>query len=153
MKQKRFRLAGVLEYRERLEEEASRRLAAIARRLAAEEARRHSAECDLASTSELLRTSHRSLASEDLRMYYLRVDFLSRSIHIHEATIMNIKTQVETARAELVKAAKERSILERLKERHDATHTAETVRAELSALDDANNRRPNFSFKHLGESS
>jgi flagellar export protein FliJ len=153
MKKKRFRLAGVLEYRERLEEEASRRLAAIARRLAGEEARRLSAERDLDSTSELLRTSHRSLASDELRMHYLRLDFLSRSIHIHELTIMNIKTEVETARAELVKVAKERRVVERLKERHDARYTAETVRAEHSALDDANNRRPNFSLERLGESS
>jgi len=151
MKEKRFRLAGVLEYRERLEEEASRRFAAIARRLAGEEARRRSAESNLACTSEFIRTSHRSLATDELRMHYLRVEFLSHSIHIHEVTIMNIKTEVESARAELVKAAKERRILERLKERHEARYTAETIAAELSALDDANNRRPNFSLEFLGE--
>ena len=151
MKEQRFRLAGVLEYRERLEDEASRRLAAIARRLASEEARRRCTESDLVFTSAFLRASHRSLASDELRMHYLRVEFLARSIHIHEVTIMNIKTEEESARAELVKAAKERRVLERLKERHDARYTAETVAAELSALDDANNRRPNFSLDFLGE--
>jgi flagellar FliJ protein len=153
VKKREFRLSSVLEYREQLEETAQQELALIARRLAIEEATLEGLEQDLVCMSEILRTSHQSLSSDELRMHYLRVDFLSRSIHAHQVTIMNVKIELEAARIELVQAAKNRKMLETLKERYEAEYAAETIREEHSVLDDTNNRRPHFSLEELREKS
>jgi flagellar FliJ protein len=153
VKKREFRLASVLEYRKQIEEAAQQQVALIGRRLALEEATLLGLEQDLICTSELLRSSHRSLSSDELRMHYLRVDFLSRSIHEHQVTIMNVKIELEAARAELVQAAKNRRMLETLKERYEAEYAAETIREEHSTLDDANNRRSHFSLEELREKS
>jgi len=151
MKKNTFRLNNVLEYRERLEEEAQQQLARIDRRLAAEEATLSALETDFADLTDMLRSSHHTLSSDDLRMHYARVDFLARSIRTHEVTIMNVKMEQEAARAELLKAAKNRRMLETLKERHDRSHSAETIRLEHAYLDDANGRRSHFTLEHTRE--
>ena len=149
MRKYEFRLANILEHRERLEEEAQQHLARIERRLAAEEATLHALELDFDELTGVLRTSHKTLSHDDLRMHYARADFLARSIRTREVTIMNVKMEQEAARTDLLNAAKDRRILETLKERREADHTAESVRLEHAHLDDANSRRSHFTLEHM----
>jgi flagellar FliJ protein len=153
VKKRDFRLASVLEYRKQIEDAAQQQFAEQARRLASEKASLRELESDHVRTSELLRASHRSLSSDELHMHYARVDFLARSIRAQQVTITHVKTELEAARVELVQAAKNRRMLETLKERHKAEYAAETIREEHSTLDDANNRRSHFSLEELREKS
>lgn len=153
MKKYAFRLDSVLQHRERLEEEATQHLAGIRRRLAAEEDTMRDVEQAYAVLTETLRDTHTKLDHDDLRMYYARADYLARSIRALELSIINIRMEQEAARNELLKTAKDRRILETLKERGQADHTAQSVRLEHAHLDDANNRRSHFALEHTKEHS
>ena len=151
MKKYQFRLTSVLEHRERLEEEAQQNLARVERRLSIEIEKLGVLQHDCEGLTQILRTSHQTLAHDELRMHYARADFLARSIQAAEVTIMNMKMEQEAARSELMKASKDRRMLETLKERRQADHLAETIRLEHASLDDANNRRSQFTLENMRE--
>ena len=149
MKQPHFRLNTVLEHRERLEDEAQMHMARIERRLVGEQEVLRAIEAEFEDVTHTLRNCHQDMSHDDLRMSYSRADFLARSIRTHEVTIMNVKMELEAARQELLKAAKDRRVLETLKERRHTAYMAEVVRIEHAHLDDANNRRPPSALEHM----
>jgi len=136
-----FRLAPVLRHRERIEEEKKQLLATAQRALAqAEEQRQQLRDRREALAMELI-VEHRKLDAEGLRLAYGHLDFLAREITAADWHVANCVRAVDQAREVLVRATKDRKILDRLRERQKEAFDREQLRLEQRDLDDANSRR------------
>jgi flagellar FliJ protein len=136
-----FRLAPVLRQRERVEETRKQLLAAAQRALAdAEKERARLRDRREALARELI-ADHRKLDGETLRLIYGHLDFLAREIAAADRRVATCAAAVEEARAALLRASKDRKILDRLRERQREVFDLEQMRHEHRELDDANARR------------
>lgn len=135
-----FRLAPVLRYRERIEEEKKQLLAAAQRTLAEAEARRQSLRVRREALARELVSRHRKLDAETLRLTYAHLDFLAREITAADWEVSNCSKAVDAARDVLVRATKDRKILDRLRDRKKTAFEREEARLENHQLDDANSR-------------
>lgn len=136
-----FRLAPVLRQRERIEEEKKQLLAIAQRTLAqAEEHRQQLRDRREALAYELI-AEHRKLDVEGLRMAYAHLDFLAREITAADWHVASCSRAVDVARDVLVRATKDRKILDRLRERQKEAFDYEQQRIEQRDLDEANSRR------------
>ena len=135
-----FRLAPVLRYRERIEEEKKQLLAAAQRTLAEAEARRQALRRRREALARELVSRHRKLDAETLRLTYAHLDFLAREINAADWDVSNCTKAVDVARDVLVRATKDRKILDRLRDRKKTAFEREEARIENHQLDDANSR-------------
>jgi flagellar protein FliJ len=141
MKQFKFTLQPVLEHRERIEDEKEQIVAT--RRRAHDEAR---AELERLNNEFRkhegdLRTHHRELKTEELRLHYAHLQYLDRVIDAQIRTVAERQAALERARRDLIAASKERKVVDKLKERRKAAFIAEELRQEQIELDDTNARR------------
>jgi flagellar FliJ protein len=136
-----FRLAPVLRQRERIEEEKKQLLAAAQRTLAEAEAQRQKLRTRRESLAHELIVRHRDLDGETLRLTYGHLDFLARELSTADFQVAICARAVDEARAALVRATKDRKILDRLRERQRENFELEQARIEQRELDDANARR------------
>jgi len=136
-----FSLQAVLELRERVEEEKQQVLGQRQRELQAAQEELARLNSEFRRHSGILRDDHKSLASDELRAYYAHLEFLDRSITIQHGVVSQRRTAVERARADVIAAAKERKVIEKLKDRRFEEHRALEAAFEQKELDDANNRR------------
>ena len=136
----RFRLDPVLGHRERLESaRAGDHARALADRLAAEGQRDELiARRDL--TRDRLVREHASLDGDELRATYVHLDYLDRAIVAAQERVDACAAETERARLRLVDAAKDRKVLETLKERRREAFTLEASLADQRELDDLNAR-------------
>lgn len=136
-----FRLAPVLRHRERIEEQKKTLLAAAQRTLAeAEERRQQLRDRREALAAELI-AEHKKLDVETLRLTYAHLDFLAREITAADWHVANCVRAVDQAREALVRATKDRKVLDRLRERQKEAWESEQMRIEQNELDEANARR------------
>ena len=135
-----FRLAPVLRYRERIEEEKKQLLAAAQRALAEAEAKRQALRGRREALARELVARHRKLDAETLRLTYAHLDFLAREINAADWNVSNCTKAVDVARDVLVRATKDRKILDRLRDRKKTAFDREEARFENHQLDDANSR-------------
>lgn len=133
-----FRLAPVLRYRERIEEEKKLLLAAAQRTLAEAEAERQRLRDRREGLARELVAGHREFDAETLRMTYAHLDFLAREINAADWRVAQCRQAVDTARGILVRASKDRKILDRLRERARENFNREQLRLEQNDLDEAN---------------
>lgn len=148
-----FSLQKVLDYRQRLEEQAIRAFAEAQRQLHNEQA---VLEHLLLSREACLNLSHRThrLTVEmlDVEQKYLSV--LEERIQQQHQRIEEAKALLERRRQELIVAQRERKILERLREKQYELWRQELLRAEQKALDDLASVRavlkPSELAMHLG---
>jgi flagellar FliJ protein len=143
-----FRLAPVLRYRERVEEEKKLLLAAAQRTLAKAEAKRQALRDRREALARELVSRHRKLDAETLRLTYAHLDFLAREINAADWEVANCSKAVDAAREALVRATKDRKILDRLRERKKTAFDREQGRLENHELDDANSRH--YARTHQG---
>ncbi|HEY1729793.1 MAG TPA: flagellar export protein FliJ [Candidatus Baltobacteraceae bacterium] len=136
-----FRLAPVLRQRERIEEQKKQLLAREQRVLADAEARREMLRTRRENLARELIAEHRKLDAEGLRLAYGHLDFLAREITGADYHVAACQQAVERARAVLVRATKDRKILDRLQERQREAFKVEQLRLEQRELDDDNARR------------
>lgn len=136
-----FRLAPALRQRERIEEEKKQLLAAARRALAEAEAQRAQLRNRRESLARELIAQHRKLDAESLRLAYAHLDFLARELSTADWHVAMCARAVEEAREVLVRASKDRKILDRLRERQQEAFDLEQARIEQRELDDANARR------------
>lgn len=141
MKKFAFSLEPVLEQRKRIEEEKQQIVAH--RRLAADEAESELKRLndEFRTSSDALRENHRGLDAETLRLHYAHLQFLDRTIVSQIQIVAERRVALERARADLLAAAKERKVVEKLKERRREAHVAQEARIEQNELDDGNARR------------
>jgi len=148
-----FRLAPVLRQRERVEEQKKLFLAREQRVLADAEARREMLRTRRERLARELIAEHRKLDIEGLRLAYAHLEFLAREITAADYHVAACQQAVERAREVLVRATKDRKILDRLQERQLEAFKREELRLEQRELDDDNARRyirSSQSVRHQG---
>ena len=143
-----FRLAPVLRQRERIEEQKKQLLAAAQRALADAEAQRDQLKIRREMLARELIEEHRNLDAEGLRLAYAHLDFLAREIRAADYLVASRTRELNLAREILVRATKDRKILDRLQERQKEAFDLEQSRIEQRDLDDANSRRYDRSSTH-----
>jgi flagellar protein FliJ len=136
-----FRLAPVLHQRERVEEQKRLFLAREQRVLADAQARREMLRGRREALARELIFEHRKLDIEGLRLAYAHLDFLAREITAADWHVSACEQAVDRAREVLVRATKDRKILDRLQERQREAFRTEQLRVEQRELDDDNARR------------
>jgi flagellar export protein FliJ len=136
----RFRLDPVLGHRERVERErAGEHAQALADQLAAQRMYDEIVE----KRDELrvrLVSEHARFDAETLRATYTHLDYLDRAIVAALQRVDACVAETERARQRLVAAAKDRKVLETLKERRQEAFQLDAALADQRELDDQNAR-------------
>jgi flagellar FliJ protein len=136
----RFRLDPVLHHRERLERErAGEHAHKLAARIAAEQARDDLIARRDAARDRLIR-EHATFDVVELRATYVHLDYLDRAIVAAQQKVDAAAAEAERARTKLVAAARDRQVLDTLKERRREAFVLEENRVEQRELDDLNAR-------------
>jgi flagellar FliJ protein len=141
MKKFKFNLEPVRDLRQRIEEEKQQILGERERELQAAENELAHLNSEFKRYSAALRHGHKSLTSDELRSHYAHLEYLDRCITMQHGVVLQRRTAVERARADLVEASKERKVIEKLKDKRLEEHRALEAVIEQKELDDANNRR------------
>ena len=136
----RFRLDPVLGLRERTERERAGEHARVLAAQLAEEQRRDELIARRDDLREQLMRDHNRWDADTLRMTYAHLAYLDRVIVEAHERVDAAKLKTEAARLRLVAAAKDRKVLETLKERRKEAFTLEAALAEQRELDDQNAR-------------
>ncbi len=130
-----FSLQKVLDYRQRLEEQAIRHFAEAQRRLQAEQL----LLAQLIQTRQdcLMRSERRHrLPIPMLEVEQTYLSALEERIEQQVQRVAEAEEALEARRQELVEAQRERKALERLREKHYEQWRQELLRSEQKALDD-----------------
>ena len=136
----RFRLDPVLGHRERVERErAGEHAQALADQLAAQRMYDEIVEKRDELRLRLVR-EHAHFDAETLRSTYTHLDYLDRAIIASLQRVEACAAETERARVRLVAAAKDRKVLETLKERRQEAHQLDAALADQRELDDQNAR-------------
>jgi flagellar export protein FliJ len=136
----RFRLDPVLGHRERLERErAGEHAKALAVQLAAEQARDELLARRDAARDRLLR-EHRTLDVIELRATYVHLEYVDRAIVTAGQRITAAEAETEQARQRLIVAARDRKVLETLKDRRREAFDLDEALAVQRETDDLNAR-------------
>jgi flagellar protein FliJ len=136
-----FALQPVLDHRKRIEDEKKQTLAI--RQRAVDEAKRELQRLDdeFRAHSEELRSKHRELRLEELRLHYAHLQFLDRTIEAQARIVAERQAAADRARSDLVEASKNRKVVDKLKDKRRVAFVAEELRLEQLELDDGNARR------------
>jgi flagellar protein FliJ len=136
----RFRLEPVLDHRERIERE---RAAEHARKLAEQlEAQRVLDELIARrdATRAKLTREHTTIDATMLRAAYAHLEYLDRAIIATQRRVDACADETERARLDLVGAAKDRKVLETLKDRRREAFELDAALADQREMDDLNAR-------------
>ncbi|GAC1614119.1 MAG: hypothetical protein NVS4B13_08940 [Candidatus Elarobacter sp.] len=135
-----FRLDPVLGHRERLERErAGEHARALASQLAAQRVHDEIVEKRDALRLQLVR-QHARFDAETLRATYTHLDYLDRALVASQQRVDACIAETERVRRRLVEAAKDRKVLETLKDRRRETFQLDAALADQRELDDQNAR-------------
>ena len=135
-----FRLEPVLGQRARVEQErAGDHARALAHQLAAQRMYDDVVERRDGLRMRLLR-EHAHFDAEMLRSSYTHLDYLDRAILAAQQRVDACLAATELARLRLVDAARDRKVLETLKERRRETFQLDAALADQRELDDQNAR-------------
>lgn len=137
----RFPLQPVLDQRERFEEQKQLVVANRRRTLDEAEAELDRLNGEFRAHSDALRSSHRDLDAEELRIHYAHLQYLDRVILSQIRVVAERRVMLDRARADLLAASRDRKVVEKLKERRREAFVTEELRLEQIELDDANARR------------
>ncbi len=135
-----FRLAPVLAQRERVEQErASDHARALTLQLAAQRMYDDIVERRDGLRLRLVR-EHAQFDADTLRASYTHLDYLDRAIVAAQQRVDECLAATELARQRLVDAARDRKMIETLKERRHEAFRLDADRADQRELDDQNAR-------------
>ncbi len=136
----RFRLEPVLGQRERVEQErAADHGRALAQQLAAQRMYDEVVERRDGLRLRLVR-EHAQFDVDTLRSSYTHLDYLDRAIIAAQQRVDACLAATELARVRLVEAARDRKVLETLKERRREAFQLDVALADQRELDDQNAR-------------
>ncbi len=136
-----FPLDSVLAFRQRRETEQQLVFAAFLAKMHAAQAACDEYAARRDAMRERLHAGHTAMGSDELRMTYAHCDYLDRAIVQQRDVIEGMRFDLEFERSKLLECAKQRKILETLKERRRAAHAAEAAALEQRESDDINARR------------
>ena len=136
----RFQLDPVLGHRERVEQErAGDHARVLADQLSAERVRD-----EIMRKRDVLRLrlvrEHATFEAETLRSTYTHLNYLDRALTAAEQRVDACMAETERARLRLIDAAKDRKVLETLKQRRHEAFQLDVALAEQRDLDDQNAR-------------
>jgi flagellar FliJ protein len=136
----RFRLDPVLDHRSRIERErAGEHARALADQLGAERLR-DALIAKRETLRERLVREHASFDVDTLRATYTHLDYLDRALVPAHQRVAQCTAATERARLRLLDAAKDRKVLETLKERRREAFELDAAQADQRELDDQNAR-------------
>jgi flagellar protein FliJ len=132
-----FKLEPVLNVRKCKEEELQRKLAEILDRLqdAVEEMAKTLSQRHLIA-NQLEEFKKKPIGIEDLLTYQNYIESLDKRLDEQETRIQKIEKEVEEMRELLLKACKDKKIIEKIKERQKACYNNELLRQEIIFLDE-----------------
>ena len=136
----RFRLDPVLGLRERTERERASEHARVLAEQLTEEQRRDSLIARRDDLRMQLMRDHNRWDADTLRMTYAHLAYLDRAIVEAHERVAAAAARTEEARLRLVAAAKDRKVLETLKDRRKEAFLEEVALYEQRELDDQNAR-------------
>jgi flagellar export protein FliJ len=135
----RFRLDPVLAQRQRVERErASEHARLLAAQLAAQAA--HDDLLTRRETTRAMVSGRAALDADTLRVTYAHLGYLDRAIRAAEQRVDACAAETARSQARLIVAARDRKVLETLKDRRREAYLLETALAEQRELDDQNAR-------------
>ncbi len=134
---KKFKLQTVLNYRQLLENQAQQALVASQQRLTElgeelEQQQRELARHD----DELKRRQQEGLTIAEIDLFETRIQHGRRVIAQLQQQLQRIERQIQTERDELLAAARDRQVIEKLKEKQEAEFLKELNRKEREMLDE-----------------
>lgn len=140
-----------MDQRQRIEDEKAQMVAL--RQRAHGEARAELARLNDAfrAGSSAVRSGHRGLSVEELRLHYAHLQYLDRAIDAQIHLVAERQAALDRARVELMEAQKQRKVVERLRDRRASAHRAEESRLDQRELDDANARLHGRAQREIGE--
>lgn len=133
-----FNLHAVLRQRELVEDQRQRELAAVQSKYAAMESQLRAMDEELRAVTEDLR-QNRLIGRVNLEFLAAHRRFtlsMQRKALTLAEQMAPVKAAVDAARAALVEAAKQRKIMEKLREKREAAWKVEEARKELAATDE-----------------
>ncbi|HZO92345.1 MAG TPA: flagellar export protein FliJ [Candidatus Baltobacteraceae bacterium] len=136
----RFRLDPVLEQRSRVERERAADHARAVKDLRAAEKQRDDLLAKRETLRERLVREHASFDVETLKATYTHLDYLDRALVPAHQRVAQCVAAAERTRLRLVDAAKDRKVLETLKERRREAFDLDVALADQRELDDQNAR-------------
>jgi flagellar FliJ protein len=136
-----FRLDPVLEQRERVEEQRKRLFSEKERAFAAAIVERDRLHAEREGYRTALRRDHAAFDVDRLRATYAYLDALDRRIGEQVRRCEAARAEVDTARAALIAASRDRKVLETLKQQRRDAHAAQAAQAEQREFDDQNARQ------------
>jgi flagellar protein FliJ len=132
-----FRLERVRALRERFEDQAREDLAAsLSVRLKGEAMLRAASESYSRAQDTRRQTAALEMSGQDLLATQAYIERTSRLREAAELELDRRDAEVDARRSALLEAARERQVLERLKERRRQDHRRESERAEAGLLDE-----------------
>jgi flagellar FliJ protein len=138
----KFKLQALLKYRKILEEQAQQRLAELMSVESGLKTKQVEASRHLAALSDQLgRKQQQGLTILELRLYEDQIDHHRQQTEHLRKQLEELKEQLDERRHELLVAARERKIIEKLKEKQLAEYLRKLDRKERIMLDEISLRQ------------
>ncbi|MCK4502679.1 MAG: flagellar export protein FliJ [Desulfuromonadales bacterium] len=133
----KFKLQSVLNYRQSLEDQAQQVLtASLHRQQQLLEQRQQQQQKLQQSDSELKQRQQEGLTVAEIDLYEGQIYHCRRIIEQLQQQLEQLAPQIEAERKMLLHAARERQVMEKLKEKQDAEYRQELSRKERVMLDE-----------------
>jgi len=134
----KFNLDGVLRQRKLVEDQRRRAFGEVQRRYAAMEAELRAMDDEVKRATDDLRDNHLvGRISVDYLAAHRRFTMaMQRKALAHAERMSPVRSELEAARAALVEAAKQRRIMEKLREKREADWKANEARKDAAAMDE-----------------
>ena len=138
MKKFQFRYQRVMNVKEQVERQKEQELAEAHRTVSREQARLEDLEKKDKHCMQQIESkkSKKKINPVEMEQCYRYLTRLNEEMELQNGRIDDAKRVVEAKRQQLMDAAKEKQILEKLKERRQAAHKTEMMRKEQCVLDD-----------------
>ena len=134
---KKFKLQSVLNYRQSLEDQAQQQLAASLQRKGALEVelqRQHDALQQ--HDAELKERQQAGLTVAEIELFETQIQHCRRLIEHLQEQLQRLDRQIVGEREELLNAARDKQVMEKLKDKQEAEYRKELSRKERQILDE-----------------
>ena len=133
----RFKLQSVLNYRQSLEDQAQQQLVATQQQRRDTEARIQARQQAMQSyDQELRRRQQEGLTVAEMELFESRIQDSRRQIEDFREQLRLLDRRIAEQRRQLLAAARERQVLEKLKDKQNAEYQRELSRKERAMLDE-----------------
>jgi len=133
----KFKLQSVLNYRQSLEDQAQQVLAAslLTQRQLIEQQQQHQHDLD-SSDRELKQRQKVGMTVAEMDIYEGRIYYCRNAIKKIDGLLLHLVTQIKDERQALLVLARERQVMEKLKEKQEVEFHQELARTERIMLDE-----------------